>query len=359
MKPVKSNQKKNLRLEVYDLENIAGLIQVETIQVIAEAYDVALDINFPKGSDGGIDFGLIKVGEEVKHAITLKNKGPYEIVVNFIFSKNATMKINYADVFTMSPQRISLSPTDKSAQINLTCCAQTECILREVELIKCQIVEPNAKGTPQLIASIPIKVSVRAVFSKFTISPAKDINFGSLILNNHKSRQLIIENNGDYEFRFSIIRMSRMFELMTAREAHMNKETVGGGKHKMSDPTMLSTPQARLQQGFFTLSPASGLIPPGNAQIITVDCLANSQDLCEEELTIEITDRDMNVYPHGIPYRLIAEGHLPSIETENYSLIFEEHHVCKNLTILDLPDFSDKVMNTANIYIMMVVYYVY
>nr|CAH8857992.1 unnamed protein product [Trichobilharzia regenti] len=347
MKPVKSNQKKNLRLEVYDLENIAGLIQVETIQVIAEAYDVALDINFPKGSDGGIDFGLIKVGEEVKHAITLKNKGPYEIIVNFIFSKNAAMKMNYTEVFTMSPQRISLSPTDKSAQINLTCCAQTECILKEVELIKCQIVEPNAKGTPQLIASIPIKVSVRAVFSKFTISPAKDINFGSLILNNYKSRQLIIENNGDYEFRFSIIRMSRMFELMTAREAHMNKEIVGAGKHKMSDPTMLSSPQARLQQGFFTLAPASGLIPPGNAQIITVDCMANSQDLCEEELTIEITDRDMNAYPHGIPYRLIAEGHLPSIETDNYSLIFEEHHVCKNLTILDLPDFSDKISSSG------------
>ncbi|VDQ00513.1 unnamed protein product [Trichobilharzia regenti] len=120
MKPVKSNQKKNLRLEVYDLENIAGLIQVETIQVIAEAYDVALDINFPKGSDGGIDFGLIKVGEEVKHAITLKNKGPYEIIVNFIFSKNAAMKMNYTEVFTMSPQRISLSPTDKSAQINVS-----------------------------------------------------------------------------------------------------------------------------------------------------------------------------------------------------------------------------------------------
>ncbi|CAH8595198.1 unnamed protein product [Heterobilharzia americana] len=233
MKPIKSNQKKSLRLEVYDLENIAGLIQVETIQVIAEAYDVALDINFPKGSDGGIDFGLIKVGEEVKHTIILKNKGPYEIVVNFIFSKNTTMKKDYSDVFTLTPQRVNLSPSDKSAQINLTCCAQSECILKEEQVIKCQIVEPNAKGTPQLIASIPIKLSLKAVFSKFTISPSKDINFGSLILSNHKTRQLIIENNGEYEFRYSIIRMCKMLELIATREAYLNKESVGTGKHKM------------------------------------------------------------------------------------------------------------------------------
>lgn len=48
------------------------------------------------------------------------------------------------------------------------------------------------------------------------------------------------------------------------------------------DPTMLSSSQSRLQQGFFTLSPASGIVPPGNAQIITVDCLAASLGQCLE-----------------------------------------------------------------------------
>ncbi|RTG80866.1 hydrocephalus-inducing protein, partial [Schistosoma bovis] len=146
MKSVKPNQKRSLRLEVYDLENIAGLIQVETIQ--------------------------------------------------------------------------------------LTCCTQSELILKEAEILKCQIIEPNIKGTPQLIASIPIKLSVKAEFSKFTISPAHDINFGSLILNNHKTRQLIIENNGDYEFRYSIIPVSKMLELLATREALLNKESTGTVKHK-------------------------------------------------------------------------------------------------------------------------------
>jgi len=35
--------------KVSDVENILGLLQTEVIQVHAEAYDVALDMTFPKG----------------------------------------------------------------------------------------------------------------------------------------------------------------------------------------------------------------------------------------------------------------------------------------------------------------------
>jgi len=34
---------------VSDVDNIVGLVQTESIQVHAEAYDVALDMSFPKG----------------------------------------------------------------------------------------------------------------------------------------------------------------------------------------------------------------------------------------------------------------------------------------------------------------------
>jgi hydrocephalus-inducing protein len=61
------------------VDNIMGVVHTEPIQVIAEAYDVALDMSFPKGTDGGLDFGTIRVNEERKEALTLKNKGKYEI----------------------------------------------------------------------------------------------------------------------------------------------------------------------------------------------------------------------------------------------------------------------------------------
>jgi hypothetical protein len=44
-----------------------------------------MDIQFPKGVDGGLDFGLIKVLEEGKQVCILKNKGKYE--VGFVFDR--------------------------------------------------------------------------------------------------------------------------------------------------------------------------------------------------------------------------------------------------------------------------------
>lgn len=78
MKPVTTNRR-SMRLEVSDEHNIMGIVQTETIQVFAEAYDVILDMTFPKGADGGIDFDVIRVGADEKHTCSLKNKGRYDI----------------------------------------------------------------------------------------------------------------------------------------------------------------------------------------------------------------------------------------------------------------------------------------
>ena len=65
-------------LQVSDKDQIMGLVQLENLQILAEAYDVALDMSFPKGTEGGIDFGTNRVGETVKQTISLKNKGRYD-----------------------------------------------------------------------------------------------------------------------------------------------------------------------------------------------------------------------------------------------------------------------------------------
>ena len=62
-----------------------GLVQNENIQVQVEAYDVALDMSFPKGADGGLDFGALKVFDEAKQTITLKNRGRYEIGYRYYY----------------------------------------------------------------------------------------------------------------------------------------------------------------------------------------------------------------------------------------------------------------------------------
>lgn len=67
-----------------DSDDQYGIVEAITIHVHAEAYDVALDMSFPKGTDGGIDFGTVRVGEEGKNQLTLKNKGRYEIAYKYV-----------------------------------------------------------------------------------------------------------------------------------------------------------------------------------------------------------------------------------------------------------------------------------
>lgn len=66
-------------LQILDSDEQYGIVEAITIHVHAEAYDVALDMSFPKGTDGGLDFGTVRVGEEGKNQLTLKNKGKYEL----------------------------------------------------------------------------------------------------------------------------------------------------------------------------------------------------------------------------------------------------------------------------------------
>ena len=66
-----------------------GCVSAPVITIQAEAYDVALDMSFPKGTDGGIDFGTNRVSDDTKQTITLKNKGKYEtayrsVLCNFV-----------------------------------------------------------------------------------------------------------------------------------------------------------------------------------------------------------------------------------------------------------------------------------
>ena len=52
-------------------------------------------------------------------------------------------------------------------------------------------------------------------------------------------------------------------------------------------------------------------------------------------LSIDVTGRDQTDHPQGIPYRLLADACQPGISTgvKQTSSIFEEHRICKNLSI--------------------------
>ena len=52
-----------------------------------------------------------------------------------------------------------------------------------------------------------------------------------------------------------------------------------------------------------------------------------------QDLFIDIVGREPKDNPGGIPYRLIVEACIPSINVDDLGSIFEEHRICKNLSV--------------------------
>jgi hypothetical protein len=89
----------------------------------------------------------------------------------------------------------------------------------------------------------------------------------------------------------------------------------------------------RLQAGIYTITPAVGIILQNGHQIITVECSPETSGKFEEELIVDITDRNMQEYPNGILYRLTSEAAVPALS--NSLEMFEEHTVIPNLLALN------------------------
>ncbi|XP_072551301.1 hydrocephalus-inducing protein homolog [Salminus brasiliensis] len=349
MKPI--SLKKSIHLEVSDVENILGVVHTENIQIIAEAYDVALDITYPKGADGGLDFGLIKVGDEVKISVNLKNKGKYEIAYMFMLEPTESGMPNLNSIFTVTPQRGSLFPTDRPTSVQFVFCHNGEVSIKDQPILKCQVIEPNVVKGGEIITTIPIKVSAQCLFSKYCIVPPNNINFGARVYGSRKTRTLTVENRGDFEIRFTISRTSNNLPLPAQRKGMGKKASRESPSAKPFTATKLrrsesiqkdtTVPtQTRMTMGVFSLSPCFGILPPHGQQVVTVDCVAEQAGFWEECLAVEITDRDPSDSPGGIPYSLMAEVCVPDI-AKDIASIFEEHWLCKNSNMLHCEQYQD------------------
>uniref|UniRef100_A0A8C3T1C3 HYDIN axonemal central pair apparatus protein n=1 Tax=Chelydra serpentina TaxID=8475 RepID=A0A8C3T1C3_CHESE len=340
------NIKKVIRLEVSDMENILGIVQYENIQVLAESYDVALDISFPRGTDGGLDFGVIRVLDEAKQMVSLKNKGKYEIGYSFTLESPEANMLNLNSVFNIQPQKGTLAAVDRPTQIQITFRSKKEMKIEDKPILYCQVIEPNVCEGGETIASIPVKVSVNSLFTKYSISPASLITFGSMMNGTRKTCSFTLENKGALDFKYFIGKLIRDLPIPPKKGPSNIKHSrsrdsdtlskippVGKQSKRRLSWTLL---QARFTLGMFTVYPGFGSIPAGGQQIITVDCLAEPVGKCEEYLAIDITDRDPDDNPGGIPYTMIAESCLPAFVVDDIGSIFEEHRICSNINLYQI-----------------------
>ncbi|NWI09406.1 HYDIN protein, partial [Crypturellus soui] len=338
--------KKTIRLEVSDAENILGIVQVENIQIVAEAYDVALNITFPKVVESNLDFGIIKVMEEAKTTLNLKNKGKYEIAYNFILDAVGTNIPDLASHFTLQPQKGTLAASERPMQVQMLFHPKREIKIEDKPILKCQVIEPSL-SEGEIIAVIPVRVSAKALFTKYNISPASFINFGPMMSGTKKSCTFMLENIGNLDFKFLISKMSRDVPVLPRKGMSAVKHThshESESLHKnlsvrqskqiesqQKDGTQVT--QARITSGTFTVYPGFGSIAPGGQQVITVDCYVDALGIYEEYLSIDISDRDPKDNPTGISCTLIAESCFPAFVVDDVASIFEEHRICSNTNL--------------------------
>ncbi|KAM9269036.1 LOW QUALITY PROTEIN: hydrocephalus-inducing protein homolog [Cariama cristata] len=341
--------KKIIRLEVSDAENILGVVQIENIQILAEPYDVALNINIPKGTDGSVNFGILKVLDDAKQLLTLKNKGKYEIAYSFKIETGDTNIPDLASHFTIQPQKGVLSPSERPAQVQLVFHPKMEMNIEDKPILQCQVIDPSVHEGGETIAIIPVRMSAKAVFSKYNIYPASLISFGAMMNGTRKTCTFMLENKGILDFNFLIYRADQDALVLRRKSVHRGKSArshESENLHRMSPSVKQSKPslqkdanplmQAHFTLGMFTVYPGFGSIPPGGQQMITVDCYAEPLGACKEHLSIDISDRDPKDNPLGIPYTLFAESCLPAFVVDDIESIFEEHRICSNVNLCQI-----------------------
>nr|XP_057932234.1 hydrocephalus-inducing protein homolog isoform X2 [Doryrhamphus excisus] len=347
------NIKKQLRFEVFDAENILGILYTEKIQVSAEAFDIAMDIT----PDGCLDFGTMKVFEEVERTIRLKNQGKYEFAFKIAVVPKNPCHPHLSSAFTVSPANGTLMPRKKFTVIQILCKPKREISVTDKPALTCKVIEPTIGDGGHIVAILPINISVNAVFSRYTILPMCDINFGALVLGSKKSQTFMIENNGVFETHFTIscagvdlcprTRQSGVAPCKRGARESMSEKSHTAGSRMRSEQKDASISQNRLSTGVFAVFPCAGIMQPRNRMMVTVDCTAEQLGSWSQSLLIDISGRDPLDHPDGIPYKLIAEVCKPGIVLDMAS-IFEEHYLCKSSSQISTEQF----VNAERIYIL-------
>ncbi|XP_059713683.1 hydrocephalus-inducing protein homolog [Haemorhous mexicanus] len=314
--------------QVSDAENILGVVQTENIKISAEVYDVSLGIDMPEGADGSLEFGTINVLDKVKKVLSLKIKGIYRIEYRFTLKGAGPRMQDLASYFTVTPQSGMVNASHPDASVEIIFHPTSEILLKNIPILYCQVIDASSGEGGQAVTNIPIRVSAKAEYSKYSIVPASPTDFGAMIKGTKKSRTVVLKNNGTLSFKFHIRREPKLASALESKSSKQGESAPSAKKRSKGRKSGSST-QGHLRLGMFTVSPCSGSVHPSRMQLIKVECLAEQEGTWEEQIYIDIMDRDPTDNPLGIPFTLIVETCVPGL-VENVASIFKEYPICSS-----------------------------
>jgi len=302
-------------------------IKAEAYSIKAVAFEEDDDSN-----DGVIDYGNMRVGDTAVNKFSLRNRGKYEISYNFSFKRPSI-----SNNFTVSPMEGKIEPGG-AAEISLTFTSSTETTLRNNRDIRCIVSEPH---TGEAIEQFTVSVSVASFYSRIRLQPARGLNFGAIKYNEPpRQRRFELKNEGLFEFTFTVTGHEPDEESLGAiisatPEGLRPPDSSPGGSVKTEDRTV----------GQFTISPAGGVLQPG--QSVSVEVMFSPKDsaVFREDLKILISgcdEEDANIINANV-YECVGESCFPGIVKDEWRSIFEEQTVIGSLS--ELKNVSEKGSN--------------
>jgi hydrocephalus-inducing protein len=275
-----------LNLEVEDNEDI-GVKQEPMLKlnIQAEAFkiDVQLDAKNPENL---LNFGDVRVGDSKEQQLPIKNIGKYDIQYRFVMKKKL-----FRDNFKIEPTEGTIKPNEEKM---ISFKFESEAEIRKLKTtnattdIMLEILEGKSLET---FNTVPINVAVNSVFSKYSITPLRNINFGPIQFNDQRTRQFEVKNEGIFEFNFLLfdyaddakrneIRAQEKADREAAKAAKEAEEK--GGKAKKDtkkkdvkppkkDAGKKGDPHAgALKIGQWIFNPPLGTVAPDSSQTVEV-----------------------------------------------------------------------------------------
>lgn len=307
-----------LVFESRDVED-RKLVAESTVELKGEAFEVALSVSGFSDERGSIlDFGETQVGVGVSRSLTVRNAGLYPVSYEFVLSSKKA-----SESFKVSPKSGSIPP-GASSSITFDFLSTEEVDFESGGRAAEVLLRVFEDGLNETTKEVKFFLRGRAQFSKLAFSPSQTLNLGPVLFSETRTASFEILNEGLFEFSFELFEAGDNARQAEARKRLEPLEAARGARGPK--PPARKVESLTINQ--FTLSPNGGSVPAGGRVKVDVTFKGKGAQFFEAKVGVELTNRGQSEVPRVL---LSAESCVPSIETRNYRVIFEEQAVADSL----------------------------
>lgn len=302
--------KKSLILEVSNKEKTKAFSSYN-INFQAEAFEINVDFQFPKGMDC-LDFGALKVSQPKTLSCQLTNKGKYQ----------GNFKVQFTNPkiqphFQITPMEGPIPPGKTPANISFTfMCSKVQ---KFANMKGIQILLSDAT-TGSKTDTLPISFNAATMYSQFKIEPQKKIDFGPVTVLNTETKQITLTNHGVFPFDFDITpKAKKPPENETEKSSSKMGKNAKAAKAPPPKNKGKKPNEKALSFGQFSVSPSNGSVAPGASVTIEVEFSPQIPGNFTSVAVFNITDAPQNA--GKVNFTLTGSSHIPGIECSHFEKI--------------------------------------